>query len=45
MRDFRQYEHGEDDDVDMSSNNESDTEDESESDAEDLLNEDLDLLN
>ena len=36
MKDFRQYEYGADDDVDMSSNNESDTEDESESDAEDL---------
>ena len=34
MKDFKQYEHG--DDVDLSSNNESDTEDESEGDAGDL---------
>ena len=33
MKDFKQYEHG--DDVDLSSNNESDTEDESESDTGD----------
>ena len=42
MKDFRQYENG--DDVDMSSDNETDTEDESGSDTGDLLNEDQDLL-
>ena len=43
MMDFKQFDNDEDN-VDMSSNNESDTEDESEDDAGDLLSEDLDLL-
>ena len=43
MNGFKQYKLV-DDDVNMSSNNESDTEDESEDDAGDLLSEDLYLL-